>query len=176
MPGGPHDLQKSNALCAEAITIFRKHNITLTKQAVVVVCAVGFIVYAIFFSNVPPLRSRIRGAVYEIYTRVLMDDTAQNQWLLARLVAQEVRRDGKIPHFCPTAVEAVIEAARQRAGQPGTLGCRFRDLGGLIRIAGDIAVREAAPLVEACHVHMALPWSLPIEAQIGLMTSESSGT
>ena len=37
------------------VTIFRKHNITLTKQAVVVMCAVGFIVYAVFFSNVPPI-------------------------------------------------------------------------------------------------------------------------
>lgn len=121
----------------------------------------------------PALRSRIRGAGYEIYTRVLMDDSAHNQWLLTRLVAQEVRRDGKIPHFRPAAVQAVIEAARQRAGYPGKLSCHFRELGGLIRIAGDIAVREAAPLVEACHVHMALPWSLPIEEQIGLRKSEA---
>jgi ATP-dependent Lon protease len=122
----------------------------------------------------PALRSRIRGAGYEIYTRVLMDDTARNQWLLARLVAQEVRRDGKIPHFRATAVQAVIAAARQRAGQQGKLSCRFRELGGLIRIAGDIAVRDAATLVEACHVRMALPWSLPIEEQIGLITPASS--
>lgn len=37
------------------LTIFRKHNITLTKQMVVVVCAVVFILYTVFFSNVPPI-------------------------------------------------------------------------------------------------------------------------
>ena len=116
----------------------------------------------------PALRSRIRGAGYEIYMRTVMDDTAENQWLLARLVAQEVRRDGKIPHFRAAAVQAVLEAARHRAGHPGQLSCRFRELGGLIRIAGDIAAREGTLLVDACHVRMALKWSLPIEEQIAL--------
>lgn len=116
----------------------------------------------------PALRSRIRGAGYEIYTHAVMDDTPANQWLFARLVAQEVRRDGKIPHFRAAAVQEVLAAARQRAGQAGKMSCRFRELGGLMRIAGDIAVREGATLVEACHVQMALPWSLPIEEQIAL--------
>jgi Lon-like ATP-dependent protease len=65
-------------------------------------------------------------------------------------------------------VQAVVAAARQRAAEPGKLSCRFRELGGLIRIAGDIAVREGAPVVEACHVRSALKWSLPIEEQIDL--------
>ena len=65
----------------------------------------------------------------------------------------------------------MLEAASQRAGQPGMLSCRFRELGGLIRIAGDSAVREGAALVEACHVQMALKWSLPIEEQIALSQS-----
>jgi Lon-like ATP-dependent protease len=116
----------------------------------------------------PALRSRIRGAGYEIYTHTVMDDTAENQWLLARLVAQEVRRDGKIAHFSAAAVQAVLEAARQWAEHPGKLSCRFRELGGLIRIAGDIAVHEGTSLVQASHVRMALRWSLPIEEQIAL--------
>ncbi len=116
----------------------------------------------------PALRSRIRGYGYEVYTRSVMDDTPENRWLLTRLVAQEVRRDGKIPHFSAAGVQAVLEAASQRAGQPGMLSCRFRELGGLVRIAGDIAVREGATLAEACHVQMALKWSLPIEEQIAL--------
>ena len=114
----------------------------------------------------PALRSRIRGYGYEIYTRSVMHDTPEHRWLLTRLVAQEVRRDGKIPHFSAGGVQAVLEAASQRAGQPGTLSCHFRELGGLIRIAGDIAVREDATLVEAGHVRMALQWSRPIEEQI----------
>jgi Lon-like ATP-dependent protease len=116
----------------------------------------------------PALRSRIRGHGYEIYTHAVMDDTLAHSDLLARFVAQEVRRDGKIPHFCAAAVQAVVAAARQRAAEPGKLSCRFRELGGLIRIAGDIAVREGAPVVEACHVRSALKWSLPIEEQIDL--------
>lgn len=122
----------------------------------------------------PALRSRIRGAGYEIYTRTIMEDTPESRWLLVRLVAQEVQRDGKIPHFRAAAVQAVIEAARDRAGQPGKLSCRFRELGGLIRIAGDLAVYEGAPLVEACHVQRALPWSLPIEEQISREASSAS--
>ena len=116
----------------------------------------------------PALRSRIRGYGYEVYTHAVMDDTTENRWLLTRLVAQEVRRDGKIPHFSAPGVQAVLAAAGQRAGQPGKLSCHFRELGGLIRIAGDIAVREGATLVEACHVHRARKWSLPIEEQIAL--------
>ena len=45
----------------------------------------------------PALRSRIRGYGYEIYTHDVMDDTDANRWLVTRLVAQEIRRDGKIP-------------------------------------------------------------------------------
>ena len=124
----------------------------------------------------PALRSRIRGSGYEIYTHAVMDDTAANRWLLARRVAQEVRRDGKIPHFRAAAVQALLAAARQRAAQPGKLSCRFRELGGLIRIAGDIAIRQGASLVEADHVQMALPWSLPIEEQIALAHQEAEGS
>jgi Lon-like ATP-dependent protease len=114
----------------------------------------------------PALRSRIRGYGYEIYTHESMEDTLGNQWLIARLMAQEVRRDGKIPHGSAEGVQAVIEAARQRSGHPGRLSCRFRELGGLIRIAGDIATREGAQLITAAHVQKALHWSLPIEEQI----------
>ena len=97
----------------------------------------------------PALRSRIRGYGYEIYTHEHMADTEANRWLIARLVAQEVQRDGKIPHCTAAGVCAVIEAARQRCDQPGALSCRFRELGGLIRIAGDIAIQEGAPLITA---------------------------
>ena len=116
----------------------------------------------------PALRSRIRGYGYEVSTHSKMDDTPENRWLLTRLVAQEVRRDGKIPHFSAPGVQAVLAAAGQRAGQTGQLSCHFRELGGLIRIAGDIAVREGATLVEACDVHMARKWSRPIAEQMAL--------
>jgi cobalt transporter subunit CbtB len=43
------------------LTIFRKHNITLTKQAIVVVLAVAFVLYAVFFTNVPPIHDFVHG-------------------------------------------------------------------------------------------------------------------
>ena len=66
----------------------------------------------------PALRSRIRGYGYEVYTRAVMDDTPEHRWLLTRLVAQEVRRDGKIPHFSAPGVQAVLE---EPARGPGNL-------------------------------------------------------
>lgn len=118
----------------------------------------------------PALRSRIRGYGYEIYTHTLMADSEPNRGLLARLVAQEVERDGKIPHCTAAGVDAVIHAARERAEEPGQLSCRFRELGGLVRIAGDIATQEGARLITANHVQQALKWSLPIEAQMANQT------
>ena len=41
--------------------LFRKHNITLTKQAVIVVCAVAFVLYTVFFSNVPTIHDFFQG-------------------------------------------------------------------------------------------------------------------
>lgn len=120
----------------------------------------------------PALRSRIRGYGYEIYTHAHMDDTVSNQGLIARLVAQEIRRDSKIPHCSAAGVAAVIDTARQQAGEPGRLSCRFRELGGLIRIAGDLAVQEGAPLIEAHHIHRAIRWSRPIEEQIARAKDE----
>jgi hypothetical protein len=43
------------------LTIFRTHHITLTKQAVVVVCAVAFVLYAVFFTHVPPIHDFFHG-------------------------------------------------------------------------------------------------------------------
>jgi len=43
------------------VHLFRKHNITLTKQAIIVVCAVAFVLYAVFFSNVPTIHDFFHG-------------------------------------------------------------------------------------------------------------------
>ena len=45
----------------------------------------------------PALRSRIRGYGYEIYMNSAMDDTETNRTKLIRFVAQEVKKDAKIP-------------------------------------------------------------------------------
>ncbi len=100
----------------------------------------------------PALRSRIRGYGYEIYMKSTMPDSEENRMKLVRFVAQEVSKDKKIPHFDKLAVTEILREAQRRAGRRGQLTLRLRELGGLIRVAGDIAQEQAAPLVSAKHV------------------------
>lgn len=95
----------------------------------------------------PALRSRIRGYGYEVYMRDKMKDTDDNRGFLSRFVAQEVIKDGKIPHFEKYAVGEIIKEAQRRSGRRGELTLRLRELGGLIRVSGDIAVGRNAELV-----------------------------
>ncbi len=95
----------------------------------------------------PALRSRIRGYGYEVYMNVDMDDNEENRARLAQFVAQEVVKDGKIPHFARDAVEEIIFEARRRSEHKGKLTLKLRDLGGLVRAAGDIAKEKGHDLV-----------------------------
>ncbi|KUK04870.1 MAG: Lon-B peptidase, Serine peptidase, MEROPS family S16 [Euryarchaeota archaeon 55_53] len=114
----------------------------------------------------PALRSRIKGYGYEVYMQDTMEDTPENRRKLVRFVAQEVVKDQKIPHFDRGAVREIIREARRRAGRKGHLTLKLRDLGGLIRTAGDIAIAEGAPLVEARHVIDAKTMARSVEQQI----------
>ncbi len=114
----------------------------------------------------PALRSRIRGYGYEIYLNDMMDDTPQNREKLEQFVAQEVTKDKKIPHFTAAAVSTIIQEARKRAGRKGKLTVKLRELGGLIRAAGDIAHNEKAPLVESRHVNAAKKLARTMEQQL----------
>ncbi len=114
----------------------------------------------------PALRSRIRGYGYEVYVRDQMDDTLENRRKLVRFVAQEVKRDGKIPHFDRSGVGEIIHEAQRRAGQKGKLTLRLRELGGLIRVAGDMAHEEHAKVANAGHVLRAKSVARSLEQQI----------
>src|SRR3989338_1211165 len=114
----------------------------------------------------PALRSRIRGYGYEVFMNERMPDTAVNQLKLARFVAQEVVKDKKIPHFDRDAVLEIIEEARRRANKNGYLTLKLRDLGGLIRAAGDIAIADGASLVTKKQVLAAYAVSRTLEHQI----------
>ncbi|MEM4160843.1 MAG: ATP-dependent protease LonB [Thermoplasmata archaeon] len=114
----------------------------------------------------PALRSRIRGYGYEVYMNNVMPDTDENRKKLIRFVAQEVLKDGKIPHFDKSAVCEIIREAQRRAGRKGQLTLRLRELGGLIRVAGDIAKAEDAPVVTAKHVLQAKAKAKSVEQQI----------
>ena len=118
----------------------------------------------------PALRSRIRGYGYEVYVNSEMPDTARNRRRLIRFIAQEVRRDmgtsREIPHFEKGAVAIILREAQRRAGRRGKLSLRLRELGGLVRIAGDIAMEEGAPLTTAAHVLGARKIAKPLEQQV----------
>lgn len=114
----------------------------------------------------PALRSRIKGYGYEVYMNEIMEDTLENREKLIRFVAQEVKKDGKIPHFDKEAVMEIINEARRMAGRKGKLTLRLRTLGGLIRTAGDIAISEGKNIVTAKHVKKARKLAKTLEQQI----------
>lgn len=114
----------------------------------------------------PALRSRIRGYGYEIYMKNTMDDTHENRQKLVRFVAQEISKDKKIPHYTMEAVAEIIHEAQRRAGRRGQLSLRLRELGGLIRVAGDIAHEEQADIVTQKHVLLAKQIAKTLEQQV----------
>jgi Lon-like ATP-dependent protease len=111
------------------------------------------------------LRSRILAYGFEVLTASSMPDTTQHRQDLWRFVAQEVIKDGRIPHFTADAVSAIIDQAQARAGCPGHLTTRLRELGGLVRIAGDLARQEGHGLVHAAEVRRSLLYAASIEEQ-----------
>ncbi|HIF90326.1 MAG TPA: ATP-dependent protease LonB [Candidatus Poseidoniales archaeon] len=118
----------------------------------------------------PALRSRIRGYGYEVYVNSEMPDTSRNRRRLIRFIAQEVLRDidtaREIPHFDKSGVSIILREAQRRAGRRGKLSLRLRELGGLVRIAGDLAMEENAPLTTAEHVLLAREIAKPLEQQV----------
>jgi Lon-like ATP-dependent protease len=114
----------------------------------------------------PALRSRIKGYGYEVYMSDTIEDTPENRAKLVRFIAQEVDKDGKIPHFDRSAIEEIIREARRRAGRKGHLTLKLRDLGGLVRVAGDIAHSEKAEFTTAQHVLKAKSIARSVEQQL----------
>jgi Lon-like ATP-dependent protease len=114
----------------------------------------------------PALRSRIRGYGYEVFMKDTMPDTPENRLKIARFVAQEVVKDKKIPHFTKAAVDVIIDEARKMANRKNSLTLRLRELGGLIRAAGDIALEQKAKFVDVMHVKEAKKIARTLEQQI----------
>jgi len=120
----------------------------------------------------PALRSRIRGYGYEVYVNSTMRDTARNRRRLIRFIAQEVNNEmnkktgNPIPHFDRSAVEVILREAQRRAGRRGKLTLRLRELGGLVRIAGDLACEENANITTSKHVLGARRIARPLEQQV----------
>ncbi len=113
----------------------------------------------------PALRSRIRGYGYEIYMESSMPDNAANRERIFRFIAQEVKKDTKIPAFDFAACMYLLDEARRRSGRRGRLTLILRDLGGLIRAAGDVAVERGGKTVTVEDIKSASKLARPIEAQ-----------
>ncbi len=114
----------------------------------------------------PALRSRIRGYGYEVYLNSSMDDNGENRKKLIRFVAQEIQKDKKIAHFDRAAVGEIIHEAQRRAGRKGKLSLRLRELGGLIRAAGDIAFEKGKKIVKVEEVLEAKKIAKSLEQQV----------
>jgi Lon-like ATP-dependent protease len=114
----------------------------------------------------PALRSRIRGYGYEVYMRDTMPDTDSNRKKIGVFVAQEVAKDKKIPAFSRKAVETIVHEARKMANRKSHLTLRLRELGGLVRAAGDVAVEEKSKLVEPEHIEKAKKIARTLEQQM----------
>ena len=114
----------------------------------------------------PALRSRVRGYGYEVVMDKFIEDTSTNREYYYRFVAQEVSKDGKIPHFNKKACDEIIRIARRMAGRKNKLTLKFRELGGIIRGAGDLASEENSNYVELKHVQAALKISKTLEQQL----------
>jgi ATP-dependent Lon protease len=130
----------------------------------------------------PPLRSRIRGYGYEIMldSWIIKNQSIINDFV--RFISQTVEEDGRIPHLTVKAVERVLEVGEEMAlrldGKRDALTLRLRELGGLIRIAGDLAVRDGSDLVLQGHVQQAEVLSRGIDENspqfMGHQVTESS--
>ena len=114
----------------------------------------------------PALRSRIRGYGYEIYMNYDIPDTSENINKLIQFVAQEVKKDGKIPHFSREAVDEIILEARRRANRKNRLTLQLRDLGGLLRAAGDIAIKKGHSVVQKEDLFEAKLYAKTLEQQM----------
>jgi len=118
----------------------------------------------------PPLRSRIVGNGCEILLQASIPDTDENRLKIARFMAQEIEKDGRIPHATHDAVKRIIEEAKHMAltldNVRDGLTLRLRDLGGVLRMAGDYAVHDGSTLIELKHVEKGIKESRSIEHQL----------
>jgi Lon-like ATP-dependent protease len=115
----------------------------------------------------PALRSRIRGYGYEVYMDDVTPDTDENRKKIVQFIAQEVEKDKKIPHFTREAVEEIITEFKRKAGMRGKLSLKFREMGGLIRAAGDIAKEKGHKFTTLNDVIEGKKSARTLEHQIG---------
>ena len=119
---------------------------------------------------IPPLRSRIRGYGYEIMLNATMEHNSKNTSEIIKFAAQTIYEDGRIPHISRDGLHEVIDVASDIAyhmdGQKEALTLRLRELGGIIRVAGDLTVRAGEDLIGPTQVEEARELVFGLEGQI----------
>ena len=117
-----------------------------------------------------PLRSRINGSGYEVLVEIAMKNTKENRAKLAQFTAQEINMDTRIPHADHSGILALIDEAKHRAERiddiKDALTVRLRELGGLIRTAGDQAVKDRSKYIKEKHIKDAIDRCKTAEEQI----------
>ncbi len=118
----------------------------------------------------PPLRSRIQGLGYEVLLNTAIPNTQYNQCRFTQFIAQEIRLDNRIPHALSGAVFSLIEIAKKWASlydnEENALTLRLRDMGGILRLAGDLAQNDKSEYITEYHVQEASKIHQPIEEQL----------
>ncbi|MBN2518723.1 MAG: AAA family ATPase [Candidatus Altiarchaeota archaeon] len=118
----------------------------------------------------PPLRSRVIGGGYEVLLETTIPYSEENAHKFIQFFTQEVILDQKIPHGTAGAVKELIKEARRRAEEiddaKNALTLRLRDLGGVIRLAGDLARVEESEFITDKHIKEALKGAKSIEQQL----------
>lgn len=122
----------------------------------------------------PALRSRIRGNGYEVYMESDMDDNDNNRTNIIRFIAQEIKKDGNILPFDKYAAGEIIKEAQRRSGTKGKLTLRLRELGGIIRASGDVAIQKGKKIVHLEDVIEAKKIACTVEQQITDRITERS--
>jgi len=121
-------------------------------------------------SLLPALRSRINGDGYEVLMNATMPDNEGNRGKLAQFIAQEIARDGRIPHAGYDAVECVVsyagKIAREVDGEAAALTLRLRAISGVIKLAGDIAAVNKSELISRPDVLDAIGNARSIEEKV----------
>ncbi|NHJ03717.1 MAG: Lon protease family protein [Candidatus Heimdallarchaeota archaeon] len=121
-------------------------------------------------SILPPLRSRIQGDGYEVLLKTTMPDNEPNRLKLIQFISQEILRDNKIPAMDRKGIFEVIKYARiiaeQIDNEESSLTLRLRELAGLIKVAGDIAIINREDRISIKHVRAAIEIAKPLEDQI----------
>lgn len=118
---------------------------------------------------IPPLRSRIRGNGYEVLMNTHMPINEGNKKKMIQFIAQEIVKDGRIPHADRKAVDEILNIAIKYAKEIDNVKgytLRLREIAGIIKLAGDIAIFENSDVIRKEHVIEGFKRAKSIEEQL----------